>query len=132
MAFLFELLPVLAFFVAYKFAGLYISTAIMMVFAVFQLGWNWLQGKRLSIIQVFSLALIGVMGGATLIFHNLWFIKWKPTLLYWLLALVCVLSAYFGRMTVAERVLGTVVTLPDIIWRQLNRYWALCFSGLGA
>ena len=41
MKFLFDLFPVILFFVAFKFAGIYVATAIAMAATVAQIAWVW-------------------------------------------------------------------------------------------
>lgn len=132
MTLLFELLPLFAFFIAYKLAGPYVATAVIMGVTVLQMLVQHLQAKPISMMQWLSLLLLGLMGSATLFFQNVWFIKWKPTLLYWLLALFCLLSPYFGeKIILPERLLGKIFPLQKTIWLRLNRYWVLFFSALG-
>ena len=92
MKFLFDLFPVILFFVAYKLAGIFVATAAAIAATFVQVGWLWLRGKRIDGMLWASLAIIVVFGGATLLLHDDAFIRWKPTVLYWLFALVLVVS----------------------------------------
>lgn len=131
MFLLFELLPILAFFIAYKLAGVYAATLVTMVLASLLLTIDKIQRKSISFMKWLNMLLIGLMGGATLFFQNIWFIKWKPTLVYWLLALVCLYSAYFRKRPITQSILGEAISLSDRAWEQLNRYWIGFFGGLG-
>ena len=86
MKFLFDMFPVILFFVAFKMWGIYEATAIAIAATVVQIGWVWFKHKKVEPMQWVTLGVIVVFGGATLILHNETFIKWKPTVLYWLFA----------------------------------------------
>ena len=84
MKFLFDLLPVVLFFVAFKLADIYVATAVAIATSVLQVAWLTLRRRRVPIMLWASLAIIAVFGGATLLLQDETFIKWKPTVLYWL------------------------------------------------
>ena len=84
MKFLFDLLPVALFFVAFKIAGIYVATGVAIATTFLQVGWLKLRGQRVHPMLWASLGIIGVFGGATLFLQDETFIKWKPTVLYWL------------------------------------------------
>src|ERR1051325_2343954 len=88
MKFFFDLLPVLAFFVAFQIAGIYAATAVAIATTFVQVAWLKLRGKRVDAMLWASLVIIVVFGGATLILQDETFIKWKPTVLYWMLGVV--------------------------------------------
>jgi intracellular septation protein len=132
MMFLFELLPVLAFFITYQLAGAYMATITTMSIMTIQIFMQWIGRKPISFMQGFSFLLVILMGFATLFSKNLLFIQWKPTLLCWMFSLVCLLSPYFkNKIPFSKVILGKVLHLSDGIWRRLNYYWMLFFIGLG-
>ena len=51
-----------------------------------QIGWVWVRHRKVDNMLWVSLAVIVVFGGATLLLQDETFIKWKPTVLYWLFA----------------------------------------------
>jgi intracellular septation protein len=128
---LLEWLPLTVFFIAYHYLGLYAATAGIMIASIVQLALYTIQGKSISLFQWVSLLFLGVMGSATLFFKNVLFIKWKPTLVYWLFSSACLLSPYYSKTNLVQHILGSLLTLPDVIWKRLNYYWALCFALLG-
>jgi len=131
MRLLFDFLPVVAFFVVYKFFGIYIATAAAIVISLFQVISYWLKHRSLPSIQLMSLILILLFGGSTLLFHNELFIKWKPTVLYWLLAFAALISQYFAKKPLIQRLLETNITLPRPVWSSLNRNWVIFFTLMG-
>jgi intracellular septation protein len=84
LKFLFDFFPVILFFVAFKVADIYWATAVAIAATVLQIGYVILRGRKVSGMQWASLVIIGVFGGATLLLRDETFIKWKPTVLYWL------------------------------------------------
>ena len=46
MKFLFDLIPIILFFAAFKFAGIYVATAVAIAATFAQVGWLKLRGKK--------------------------------------------------------------------------------------
>ncbi|MDP2057266.1 MAG: septation protein IspZ, partial [Thiobacillus sp.] len=118
---LFDLFPIIVFFIAYKIGdanaeatrtfmaslglalgagekpGIYLATLVAIVASFAQIGWVKLRGDKVEIMLWVSLGIIVVFGGATLWLHDESFIKWKPTVLYWVFAAIIFGAAAFGR-----------------------------------
>lgn len=132
MQLLFEFLPVLAFFVAYKLGGIYVATATIMVALVLQSALQWFRQGKVNPMLLLSTVLVLVFGSITLLVHDKLFIQWKLTVLDWLFALAFVLAPYFGGQTLVQRLMGAQITLPAPHWRTLNRMWIAFFTLMGA
>lgn len=132
MKLLFDLFPILLFFIGYKFFGLYTATSIAMAASLIQVLFYRLKHQRYEKMHLISLGLILVLGSATLIFHNPWFIKWKPTAIYWLSAFVFLCSTWIGKKTLIEKMMDGNISLPKVIWYRLNYGWTLFFLFMGA
>jgi len=130
--FLFDLFPLILFFIAYRFADIYTATAVAIAASVAQFIWLRATGKRIEATHWINLSVIVIFGGATLWLHSDVFIKWKPTVLYWLFG-GALLGArlLFGR-NLMRRLLGAQIELPDTAWDKLNLSWALFFLAAGA
>jgi intracellular septation protein len=85
MKFLYDLFPLLLFFAAFKFYDIYAATAVAIAASFAQVGYFWFRHHRVETMHVVTLAVIAVFGGLTLLLHDDTFIKWKPTLVYWIL-----------------------------------------------
>jgi len=155
MKILFDLLPVIFFFGAYKIAGVFpdeahalvtkwlagdipadqapilIATFIAIVATALQIAIVWLKHRKVDRMLWISLVVITILGGATLAFHDPAFIQWKPTALYWLFSLTLVGSDLIFRRNLIRRMLESQIRLPDPIWLRLNLAWALFFAILG-
>lgn len=131
MQLLFDFFPIFLFFIAYKFFGIFNATAVAILASGAQLAWVWHKKRRLEITYVVTFVLILVLGGATLVFHNPMFIKWKPTAIYWALGLLFGGSNYIGKKPVLQRLLSDKLTLPDKIWRRLSVGWTIFFLAVG-
>jgi len=132
MKLLFDFFPILIFFVCYKFFGIYTATAVAMVASLVQVVFHRLKHQQYEKMHLISLSLIMVLGGATLFFHNPWFIKWKPTGIYWLSSLVFIGSAFIGKKTLIQKMMEGNISLPPNIWGRLNIAWAMFFIIMGA
>ena len=132
MKFLFDLAPVLAFFIAFKLADIYVATAVAIVDLHMQVAWLKLRGKRVDadalgeprhhrglrrrhapapgrdLHQVEAdgalLAARAVLGGAALVF----------------------------RRNLVRAMLSEQVRLPDPVWNRLNWSWVGFFAFMGA
>jgi len=131
MKFLFDLLPVVLFFVAFKLADIYVATAVAIGTTVLQVAWLKLRRQRVPGMLWASLAIIVVFGGATLLLQDETFIKWKPTVLYWLFGAVLAGSALLRRNLIRS-VMSQEMQLPDAVWTRLNLSWIVFFVFMGA
>ncbi len=73
-----------------------------------------------------------VFGGATLLLHDETFIKWKPTVLYWLFAVILLGADLLFRKNLIRAMMEKQLTLPAPVWRNLNLSWAAFFVVMGA
>jgi len=132
MKFLYDLFPLLLFFAAYKFYDIYVATGVAIVASIVQVAGFWLRHRRFETMQVVTLGIIAVFGGLTIALHDDTFIKWKPTLVYWILGALVLGSQWIGRRTIIDRMLSAQVTLSEPVWRRLNLAWGTFFLALGA
>ena len=131
MKFLFDLFPVVLFFVAFKLQGIYVATAVAIAATFAQIGWVWFRHRRVDTMLWVSLAVIVVFGGATLALHDETFIKWKPSVLYWLFGGVLLgAQALFGRNLI-QSLMGKEISLPAAVWNKLNLSWVGFFAAMG-
>lgn len=129
---LFDLFPLILFFVAFRYADIFTATAVAMAAGVAQIAWLKLRGAAIETMHWINLTIIIVFGGATLLFHDDTFIKWKPTVLYWLFGGVLLAGKWFFGRNVIQGIMGKQITLPDPVWTRLNLAWALFFLVSGA
>jgi len=132
MQFLFDLLPVIAFFVAYKLADIYVATAVLIVGVLLQTAVSWIRHRKVSPMLLTSAVLVLVFGGLTLLIHDAVFIKWKPTIVNWLFAAAFLVSQYLKGPTLVQRLMGANVEMPQADWRVLNLAWVGFFIFAGA
>jgi len=132
MKFLFDLFPVFLFFVAFKFFGIYVATAVAMGATFAQIGWVWLRHRKVEKTLWISLGVIVVFGGATLVLRDETFIKWKPTVLYWLFGISLAVGMLVFKKNLIRTMMEKQVTLPDPIWTRLQASWIVFFVVMGA
>lgn len=126
MKFLFDLFPVILFFVAFKFADIFVATGVAIVATAVQIGYVLARGRKVTNMQWASLVIIGLFGGATLLLRDETFIKWKPTVLYWLAGVVFLGGLAFGRNLV-KAVMSEGLELPEHVWFKLCIAWGVFF-----
>jgi intracellular septation protein len=131
MKFLFDFFPVILFFAAFKAWDIYVATGVAIGATFAQVAWLKLRRKRVEPMLWASLAIIALFGGATLFLQDETFIKWKPTVLYWLFGLVLAGAGLAGRNLI-RAMLSEQVQLPEPIWTRLNWSWIGFFAFMGA
>ncbi len=131
MKLLLDFFPIILFFVAFKIWGIYTATAVAIVATVAQIGWLRYKTGKVEPMQWVSLGVIVLFGGATIVAHNDTFIKWKPTVLYWLMAATLAAGQLFFRKNLLKSLMGSQMQLPDAAWRVTNWSWIVFFALMG-
>jgi intracellular septation protein len=161
MKLLFDLLPVILFFAAFKVASAYpqqslalagttlgwmigdgsvpadqapilLATAVAILASLLQVGLLLARGRRVDTMLWVSLAVIVVFGGATIWFHDETFIKWKPSILYWLFGAVLLGGQLIWKRNLLQSLLGTQLEVPAAVWQRLLWAWVAFFALMGA
>ena len=131
MKLLFDLFPILLFFIAFKLEGIYVATAAAIGATVVQIVWTKFRHGKVDKMLWVSLAIVGVFGGATLLLHDERFIKWKPTVLYWAFSLILLFSDLLLHKNLMRNMLQEKIALPLHVWKRFNLSWSLFFAILG-
>ena len=131
MKFLFDLFPIILFFVAFKVTDIFTATAVAVAATVAQVGYLLLRRRKVDPALWVSLVVIVFFGGATLLFHDQTFIKWKPTVLYWIFALALVGAQALFKRNLLRSLIGQQVELPEPAWTALIWAWAGFFAAMG-
>jgi intracellular septation protein len=137
MQLLFDFLPVIAFFVAYKLADIYVATIVIVVAAVIQVSVHWLRTRRVNPMHLVSTGLVLVFGGLTLAIRDATFIMWKPTVVNWLFAVAFLAShaRWFGGRPLVQRLMTSADARLELSverWKRLNLMWVAFFVVMGA
>lgn len=130
MKLLFDLFPILLFFVAYKPVDIYVATAVAIAASVLQIGWMLLRGHRIESMQWVSLAIIVLFGGLTLLLQDETFIKWKPTVLYGLFGVVLAGARLVFGKNLIRAAMQKQISLPEPVWTRLTWLWSGFFAAL--
>lgn len=131
MKFLFDLFPVILFFIAFKIYGIFVATAVAIAGTFLQIGWVWFRHRKVDTMLWVSLVIVTVFGGATLLLQDETFIKWKPTVLYWLFAGILAGGVLFMKKNLMKALLSEQMQLPDEAWAQMNWSWTGFFVFMG-
>lgn len=160
MKFLFDLFPVILFFIVFKWgegnaeaaqsfgqqflaglvsggevtlsqAPILLATAIAIIATVVQIGYLFASRKKVDGTLWLSLGIIVFFGGATIYFHNESFIKWKPTVLYWCFAAALLFSQIFLKKNLIRTMMEKQMTMPDGVWHRVNLSWVAFFMTMG-
>lgn len=131
--FLFDLFPLILFFVAFRLAdSMYVATAVAIAASVAQFAWLKARKKTIEATHWINLAVIVIFGGATLIFQNDAFIKWKPTVLYWIFAGILLTGRWVFKRNLLQKIMGSQIELPPAIWDKMSYSWSAFFIASGA
>ncbi|MGA8864040.1 MAG: septation protein A [Gallionella sp.] len=131
MKLLFDLIPVLLFFIAYKVWGIYIATAVAIAATVLQIIWTKYRHGKVDTMLWVTFAIVAILGGATLLLHNENFIKLKPTALYWIFSAILLFSNLLFHKNLMRAMLHEKIALPVHAWNRLNLIWSIFFAALG-
>ena len=130
MQLLADFFPLILFFIAFKWQGIFFATSIAIAASIVQIAYlRWKRG-RVAAVNWLSLAIIVVFGGATLILQDEMYIKWKPTVLYALFgAILAGGRLLFNRNLLSHLMAG--ISLPAAIWSRLTWSWVAFFAFMG-
>ncbi|MBL4621878.1 MAG: septation protein IspZ [Immundisolibacteraceae bacterium] len=126
MQVLLDFFPVIIFFVAYKLTNIYVAVSATAVASLLTFAITWAKTRKIQNLQLVSLIIILIAAGLTLFFRDDTFIKWKPTIINGLFAIVFAISL-FSKIPLAERLFGTQITCPRTIWTKLTVSWTVFF-----
>lgn len=157
MKLLFDLFPVILFFIAFKYseknpelaagwvgsllgstaidpklAPILLATVVVIAATVAQIVWVWFRHGKVDKMLWVSLVLVVVFGSMTLIFQNEAFIKWKLTILDWVFAVSMAFSALVLKKNAIKAMIGEQLKLPEALWTKLNYSWIAFFTAMGA
>ena len=132
MKFLFDFFPLVAFLIAFYYPedreqGIYLAIQVLIIASVIQIFVYWLITRKFEKMHVITLILTVILGGATLLLQDLRFIKWKPTAVNWIFALVFLGSQFIGKKPIIRRMMDHAISVPDEIWTKLNIGWVVFF-----
>jgi len=153
MRFFKEFLPIIIFFVAYKFYAqlpvslietinalglpalipaepthaIYFATLTAIIASAVSVLLHYWQAHQLNKNQTITFVLFLVFGGSTLLLRDPAFIQWKPSVINLLFAVIFLGSSLIGEKTMVERLMGAAMQVPQSIWRRLNMAWVSFF-----
>jgi intracellular septation protein len=131
MKLFFDFLPIILFFVVFKLSNIYLATFVAIIASVMQVISSWWRKRKIDTMQTLTMCGFLIFGGTTLCLHDAFFIKLKPTVIYWLFALIFFGSQLFTKKTFLERMAGGKLSLPVKTWQTLNFSWGIFFIALG-
>ncbi len=136
MKFLFDFFPALAFLVALfipenREDGIYLATIVIIITSFLQVAVSWLFTRKVEKQYLIIFMVVLVLGSATLLFHDERFIKWKPTIVFWIFAAICLASELIGGKNITQRLMGHLFHAPKSIWLRANMSVVVFFILLG-
>ena len=131
-----DFFPALAFLIALfvpenREESVYLATKVLIVATVLQVIISWIMTRRIEKQYIIILAVVLVLGTATLLLRDERFIKWKPTVIFWVFALTCLASEFIGQKNIAQRFMSSMFDAPQPIWLRVNISFVLFFLSLG-
>ncbi|AXA33234.1 septation protein A [Francisella adeliensis] len=126
-----DLLPAIVFFTVYKVYDIFYATAALIIVTLAQVIWEYAKHRKVAKAQILVAVLVVVFGGATLYFHNEEFVKWKVSIINWVMGFGLIISTYIMKETPMEKLLKDYVELYDHKWKIINNMWGAYFVCLG-
>jgi intracellular septation protein len=121
--------PLMLFFFANSYRGIFFATAAFMVAIVAALIVQFILIRRLPILPIVTAVIVLVFGALTIWLHNDTFIKVKPTIIYTMFGAILFVGLATGR-PLLESVLEGAFHLTDEGWKILTWRWAFFFLAL--
>ena len=112
-------------------ASALLATIVVIIATGVQISYLLARGKKVDMMLWLTFALVVVLGGATIWFHNATFIKWKPSVLYWAMGLAFWISQTMFRKNLLQTLMGEQLELAAPVWQRLNFAWIAFFGLLG-
>ncbi|MEO5659686.1 MAG: septation protein A, partial [Polaromonas sp.] len=112
-------------------APVLLATVVVIVATLLQILWLKARGSKVDAMLWVSLGLVTTLGSATIYFHSESFIKWKPTVLYWVMGGSLLLGQLAFKKNGIKSLMGAQMTLPDSVWRNVNFSWVAFFAAMG-
>lgn len=131
MKFIIDFIPIFIFFIVFKLSNIYTATLVLIASSFLLLLIHWIIYRTVDRIQLLTFVLSTLLGASTLLFHEEIYIKWKPTAIYWGLALLFVGSQLIKKKSLLQYAMGNKIILPAAIWQRLSFYWAAFFIAMG-
>jgi len=113
-----------------KSSGIYFATFILMISYSIQF-LILFYTKSVKKIHYITLFIILIAGFSTLYFKNPFFIKIKPSIVYWGFALFFIVNHVMKRESIIKKLLQEQVTLSKKNWDILSYSWIVFFIGCG-
>ena len=112
-------------------APVLLATVVVIVATLLQILWLKARGRKVDTMLWVSLGLVTALGSATIYFHSESFIKWKPTVLYWVMGASLLVGQLVFRKNGIKSLMGAQMSLPDAVWRKVNFSWVAFFAAMG-
>jgi intracellular septation protein len=124
-----DLGPLLIFFAAFKYLGIFAATAAFMVAVIVALAIGYAFERKLSPMPIFTAVLVVVFGGLTLYLQDDVFIKMKPSVLYAFFGVLLLGGLRFNRLFI-KYVFAQAFELNELGWKKLTIRWGTFFLAL--
>ncbi len=134
MKLLLDFFPVLAFFITFKVFDIYVATAVLIAGSFIQTLGHYLIKKQFEKLHVVTFVVALVMGSLTLFFRDDAFIKWKVSVIYWILSgtiFVFLLRKRIAMKDLLEGLMKHDLGLKDSLWHKINMGWAITMVLIG-
>ena len=118
--------PLILFFIANGRFGIYAATVAFMVAALLALAVSYVITRHIAVMPLVTAIIVLVFGGLTIVLHDEFFIKLKPTIIYLLFGGVLLGGLAFGKPLLGM-VFDSAFNLTDEGWRKLTIRWSLFF-----
>ena len=129
--FLFDLFPIILFFIAFKIYDIFIATAVAILATLLQIIYVYFKDKKVEKVLLFNGVMITFLGGLTILLQDKMFIMWKPSILYWCFALILLFSNLLLKKNLVQLALGKQIELKNKFWNVINWYTSIFFVLLG-
>ena len=122
----FEVTPLIVFFLVNSYYGIYQATLYFMIASIIAVPVAWYIDKKIPWMPIITGVFIIFFGGLTLFFHEENFIKFKPTIINILFAVILLAGLKFNKLFL-KMAMSKAFQLKESTWKKLTLRWSSFF-----
>lgn len=121
-----ESLPIITFFILYKFYNIFIATAGIAISSLIVTLITYVKTRSLSKFNILNTIFLLVLSSLTITLKDASFVKMKPTVIYSLIAIFLSVDLIYAKKYYVQKLYGQILKsqLNDVmIWKKITSQW---------
>ncbi|XBC38417.1 MAG: septation protein IspZ [Buchnera aphidicola (Floraphis choui)] len=127
MKHLFNFIPILTFFITYKFYNIFNASAVLMLSTLLICILNKILFNKIDKLDLINCISVLFFGCLTLLLHDSNYIKWKITIIYLFFFFLFLINYLLFKKPLIQKLLEKKITLTRSTWNNLDIIWSIFF-----